>query len=259
MHCYTPTGAGYFKKKGQYIARGKGNPKAGDVVFFYSTSKGRIGHVGIVYKVSSTTVYTIEGNTSGANTLVTNGGGVCKKSYKLTSTYIDGYGRPDYDAVETTVNGSTALELGDRLLKKGMVGDDVKELQERLDKANYSAGGADGKFGSNTENAVMAFQHDNGLEVDGIVGEKTVAALKAKTDEPEGKENEVPEKKEEPAAEGNIEIAKGAWNVRTGPGAEYASAGIVHGGDKLKEVKNEGWLPIEFDGRICWISPKAVK
>ncbi|MGX8707060.1 MAG: CHAP domain-containing protein, partial [bacterium] len=86
---YTPTGSDAFKKRNRYIKRGSGKPKVGDVIYFYSSAKGRIGHVGIVYKVSGSTVYTIEGNTSGASSLVTNGGGVKKKSYSMSSTYID--------------------------------------------------------------------------------------------------------------------------------------------------------------------------
>ena len=128
---YTPTGSSAFKKKDRYIKRGKGKPKRGDVIYFYSTAKGRIGHVGIVYKVSDSTVYTIEGNTSGASTLVTNGGGVKKKSYKLTSTYIDGYGSVDYSIVGVVDPGEVpaTLKLGDRLLKNYIEGPDVKELQ----------------------------------------------------------------------------------------------------------------------------------
>lgn len=101
LHHYTPTGANRFKARRRYIKRGSGTPQAGDVIYFYSSAKGRIGHVGIVERVSGSKVYTIEGNTSGASTLVTNGGGVKRKSYSLTSTYIDGYGRPDYAAVES--------------------------------------------------------------------------------------------------------------------------------------------------------------
>ena len=88
LHHYTPTGANRFKKQGRYIKRGAGKPQAGDVIYFYSSAKGRIGHVGLVYKVSGSYVYTIEGNTSGASSLITNGGGVKKKSYKLTSTTL---------------------------------------------------------------------------------------------------------------------------------------------------------------------------
>ena len=89
---YTPTSAGYFKKMGRYDRK----PKKGDVVFFRNSE--RICHTGIVYRVDGSTVYTIEGNTSGASTLVSNGGGVKKKSYNVTSSYIDGFGHPAYKA-----------------------------------------------------------------------------------------------------------------------------------------------------------------
>lgn len=55
-----------------------------------------MAHTGLVYRVDGTYVYTIEGNTSGANGVVANGGGVCKKKYRLTYNRIAGYGRPDW-------------------------------------------------------------------------------------------------------------------------------------------------------------------
>ena len=163
---YTPTGSNAFKNKGRYIKRGKGTPKRGDVIYFYSSAKGRIGHVGIVTKVSSSKVYTIEGNTSGASTLVTNGGGVREKSYSLTSTYVDGYGSVDYSQIENegydvpTVPVAVTYKLGDRLLKNYTEGPDVKELQQALIGLGYSCGsyGADGEFGDATEMAVRSFQ-----------------------------------------------------------------------------------------------------
>lgn len=48
----------------------------------------------------------------------------------------------------------------------------VRVLQQRLGIAPV-----DGQFGGQTEAAVMAFQRQHGLEVDGIVGDKTWAAL----------------------------------------------------------------------------------
>lgn len=89
---YTPTSAQYYKSAGKYY---KSNPKMGDQIFF-KDSKG-ICHTGIVYDVDSKKVYTIEGNTSGSSGVVANGGGVFKKSYDLTYSKIDGYGRPTYD------------------------------------------------------------------------------------------------------------------------------------------------------------------
>ena len=66
-----------------------------------------------------------------------------------------------------------------RLLKRGAKGADVKALQNALIKAGVSVGkyGADGSFGADTEKGVRAFQSARGLEVDGIAGRETVAAL----------------------------------------------------------------------------------
>ena len=181
---YTPTGSNAFKKKDKYIKRGKGTPKRGDVIYFYSTAKGRISHVGIVYKVSSTTVYTIEGNTSGASTLVTNGGGVKKKSYKLTSTYIDGYGSVDYTGVEPGEAPAAATTPEINGLSYGDEGTAVKEMQELLLKWNPDClpyYGADGDFGSETKAAVKAFQKEFKLTQTGVYDDATKAALVAFT------------------------------------------------------------------------------
>lgn len=93
---YTVASAQAYKnKKAWYTSK----PKVGDQIFFKNET--RICHTGIVYKVTSSTVYTIEGNTSGASGVISNGGGVCKKSYPLTYARIAGYGRPKYDTAQT--------------------------------------------------------------------------------------------------------------------------------------------------------------
>jgi peptidoglycan hydrolase-like protein with peptidoglycan-binding domain len=66
--------------------------------------------------------------------------------------------------------------LTPRILMNGKKGDDVAELQARLTSFGYSAV-ADGLFGPNAESAVKSFQGDNGLTVDGIVGNQTYIAL----------------------------------------------------------------------------------
>ena len=70
---------------------------------------------------------------------------------------------------------------GDMLLKKGMKGTEVKELQQQLIDLGYILRnyGADGVFGNETERAVMAFQKDRGITVDGIVGPYTRNHLEA--------------------------------------------------------------------------------
>lgn len=58
-----------------------------------------------------------------------------------------------------------------------MNGDDVKMCQEQLNKKGYNCGSADGVFGKKTKTAVQAFQLENDLDADGIVGQKTWAKL----------------------------------------------------------------------------------
>jgi lipoprotein-anchoring transpeptidase ErfK/SrfK len=58
-----------------------------------------------------------------------------------------------------------------------MKGADVKALQQRLAALKYYPGGADGVFGSNTLEAVWAFQEVQRLGVDGVVGPVTAHAL----------------------------------------------------------------------------------
>ena len=90
------TGAGckysmnFYKNKKRFYK----TPKKGDQIFFRRGNE--ITHTGLVYKVDNAKVYTIEGNTSSASGVVANGGAVVKKSYNLTSSYIAGYGRPNY-------------------------------------------------------------------------------------------------------------------------------------------------------------------
>ena len=66
-----------------------------------------------------------------------------------------------------------------RALKKGDTGEDVKKLQEDLTRNGYlPAGQIDGIFGTYTLCAVLGFQFENGLAVDGIAGTQTRNALK---------------------------------------------------------------------------------
>ena len=72
--------------------------------------------------------------------------------------------------------------FGERTLKHtspDMKGEDVKELQKRLNALGFDCGTADGIFGSKTENGVIAFQTAAGIEVDGKFGKESFAALSA--------------------------------------------------------------------------------
>lgn len=92
---YTPTSADNYKK----VKRWYNSPEVGDQIFFKNSS--RICHTGLVYKVDATRVYTVEGNTSNAASVVANGGCVALKSYLLNTSSIAGYGRPDYSIIQS--------------------------------------------------------------------------------------------------------------------------------------------------------------
>ena len=79
-------------------------------------------------------------------------------------------------ACTVSASGHAQFQLGERILSYGSWGADVFELQRALARIGYVLR-SDGHFGKETERAVIAFQIANGLEPDGIVGDKTLAAL----------------------------------------------------------------------------------
>ena len=73
------------------------------------------------------------------------------------------------------------------ILRKGSSGEAVKELQQALIDAGYSVGpdGADGRFGNNTQMAVLRFQQERKLQMSGEADKALVNAIKnAKKQEP---------------------------------------------------------------------------
>jgi len=74
-------------------------------------------------------------------------------------------------------NNYNNIETQETLLKVGSSGTDVKTVQQKLKNWGYYTGSVDGVFGSITKKAVEYFQRKNGLTADGIVGNKTLAAL----------------------------------------------------------------------------------
>jgi N-acetylmuramoyl-L-alanine amidase len=70
--------------------------------------------------------------------------------------------------------------LGDRLLyhRTPMLrGDDVLDLQEKLNALGFDAGRGDGIFGPHTADALREFQRNVGAVIDGICGPESIAAL----------------------------------------------------------------------------------
>jgi peptidoglycan hydrolase-like protein with peptidoglycan-binding domain len=71
----------------------------------------------------------------------------------------------------------TGAHLGDRTLRAGDSGPDVRELQQALTKAGFKVK-LDSSFGTSTLRAVKRFQRASRLTPSGTVGRRTVAALK---------------------------------------------------------------------------------
>lgn len=101
-YVYCPTLAGLFTKYS--------TPKVGDIVIFWKN--GAYAHTGLVIAVNGNTFTTIEGNTSGASTVVPNGGGVCQKTYNLRSVNAK-FCRPAYFSTAITSDTNKVVVADD--------------------------------------------------------------------------------------------------------------------------------------------------
>ena len=63
------------------------------------------------------------------------------------------------------------------IIKYGDVGDEVKQLQKKLNKIGYNCGDADGIYGKDTKTAIIKFQTQKGLEPDAEFGPLSFAKL----------------------------------------------------------------------------------
>lgn len=101
-YTYCPTMANLFTLNG--------TPKVGDIVIF--KKNGVYAHTGLVIAVSGNTFTTIEGNTSGASTVVDNGGGVCQKTYNLRDVNAK-FCRPAYSSTTITSDSNKVVVSDD--------------------------------------------------------------------------------------------------------------------------------------------------
>ena len=161
------------------------------------------------------------------------------------------YGKKTHAALIAAAkeNRQEGATLGNRLLKRGSEGADVKQLQQYLIQLGYDLGkwGADGEFGGATELAVKAFQKDSALEADGRYGEKTHEALLQALESEKAEDGET------------VVVDGGNCYVRSLPGADGKILGVVHRGDALPyagETAENGWLKVVYQGGDAWISGK---
>lgn len=104
----------------------------------------------------------------------------------VLSGSVFAHGGPDTEASQNNANSSNEaqteqVEQSETTnvsgnISRGDRGDAVEDLQRSLSEQGYTAN-PDGVFGGETDNAVRNLQADNGLAVDGIVGQSTKEAL----------------------------------------------------------------------------------
>jgi hypothetical protein len=103
-------------------------------------------------------------------------------AYQQTNAYLDqwlGTSKPAATPEPTPAPASpepVAAGSGP-MITNGAAGGSVKQLQERLKELGFDPGPIDGDFGPKTRAAVIAFQTDRGIRIDGIVGPETWGKL----------------------------------------------------------------------------------
>ena len=124
----------------------------------------------------------------------------------------------------------SGYHLGDRLLYRRqpmLRGDDVAELQRRLNGLGFDSGREDGILGDDTTRALVEFQRNMGLLTDGICGAATLAVLDRVGTLAEGSVASVRER--ETLRRGPHRLEGQRVFVAAAPGFETLARAVVHG------------------------------
>lgn len=150
---YVPTIVSWAKKMKYWNTDFK-KAKEGDLVIYnWKPTEKHYSHVGIVKQVKSSSIVSIEGNT-------TNGSRKnCVAKKTRSKKYVAGVVLLPYIEKYNLT----------RVLKKGCKGDDVKKAQQELTKRGYKCT-IDGDYGSKTEAQAKKYQKAKGFSQDGKIG-----------------------------------------------------------------------------------------
>lgn len=199
-----------FKNIGAWIEDENRVPNAGDIIFYdwedngSGDNRGNSDHVGIVEKVSGSTITVIEGNINNS---------VGRRNLQVNGRYIRGYGVPKYDVEEkpvttqTTATGKIATiqntlnsRYGVNIVVDNIAGNQTKKalvtgLQKELNLQYKKGIVVDGIFGSQTKNACISLRKGAqgnitwimqarlaclgyNITVDGVFGSETLSVVK---------------------------------------------------------------------------------
>lgn len=164
----------------------------------------------------------------------------------------------NYDT-SSSAPAKTTLSIGD-------TGEAVKEMQNMLITCGYSCGqaGADGVFGEYTESALIRFQIENNLQVDGIYGNESKTKL-----------TEIFKEKTAPVKSAGINKEKQkdgiviikSLPVRTYAGNSYSTCSfspltkgeIVEVCDTVQDVNKNNWYYIKYKGKYGFADATYVQ
>lgn len=155
----------------------------------YTTKKGTL--TGTMELRPGTAVFTVDSDGVRGHVGLYVGDGICIEAkgtqYGVVTSQLSRWdewgelkykGGDDWLDVEYDLQAET-VTIAPRTLRKGDRGTDVEEVQRILNQdSRYDGLKVDGIFGRDTEASVRAFQSDNSLTPDGIVGAKTWAMLR---------------------------------------------------------------------------------
>ncbi|WP_152655059.1 C40 family peptidase [Oceanobacillus sp. CFH 90083] len=89
---------------------------------------------------------------------------------------------PEIQEEQPSEEETPSATVNSSLIQQGDSGSNVENIQSALHNLGYSSSNVDGIFGELTAQDVRNFQSDQGLQVDGIVGPNTAAALDTPAD-----------------------------------------------------------------------------
>ena len=166
-----------------------------------------------------------------------------------------------YNNSTNTGDVTITVKLGDRLLKKGSKGTDVKELQQLLNEYFETGLEVDGDYGAKTVAAVKKMQSKCGVNADGEYGSKTHAAFMSYI------ADKTPDPTVEPTPTGVQYQTNGQAYVRTGDSTAYSIitslpkntlVQTIEDKNKQPIVSAAGWYAIQCQNQIGWISEKMI-
>lgn len=177
MNMLVNRGISYIDCNHELITLGNiNNIKVGDYCFFDWDASGDADHIGIVVEVTNTTVTTLECN-FGSDGWKNNKIGTRKMAISFINKYVHMFVHMYNDTtIDKLIRLEKEIAVSTCSRATGYLCD-IRILQTILRNLNLYDDDIDGIFGDNTYNAVINFQRNCKIEVDGIVGIETWSFL----------------------------------------------------------------------------------